>query len=94
MVVLLPIVICIGIFSLASTLHVWFQCVDINSIPAIVMCIITVIIYGLLGFWSIRKTIKRDKPYYFIAAGIMMISATITLLFSNQIIDLYGKLFI
>ena len=94
MVLLLPIVVTIGLMGIGSTIYVWIQCASITAAPAVVMCVITILLYGLLVFWGIRKTLKTDKPFYLIPVGIIFVIALIMLALQNQITDLYGSLFL
>lgn len=94
MILLLPIAIAIGLMGVGSTIYVWIQCASIATVPAIVMCVVTILIYGLLVFLSIKKALKTDKPYYLISIGIIAVIGLLMLAFQSQITDLYGSLFL
>lgn len=94
MVLLLPIAIAIGLMGVGSTVYVWIQCVSIATAPAVVMCVATILLYGLLVFWGIRKALKTGKPYYLISIGVIAAIGLVMLAFQNQIVDIYGSLFL
>lgn len=93
MVLLLPIAITIGLMGLAASIYVWIQCASVEAAPAIIMCIVTVVVFGLLILWGILKSKKADKPYYLISIGIMFVVGALLLAFQSQIVDFYGSLF-
>ena len=93
MVLLLPIAVAIGLMGLGTSLYVWIQCTSIEAVPAIIMCIVTVIVFGLLTLWGILKSKKADKPYYLVSVGIMFLVGALLLAFQIQIVDFYGSIF-
>lgn len=93
MVLLLPIAIAIGLMGIVASMYVWIQCASVEAAPAIIMCIVTVIVFGLLTIWGILKTKKADRPYYLISIGIIFVVGGLLLAFQGQIVDFYGSLF-
>ena len=93
MVLILPIAVAIGLMGLGASLYVWIQCASVEAVPAIIMCVVMVIAYGLLTLWGILKSKKADKPYYLISVGIMFVAGALLLVFQSQIIDFYRSLF-
>lgn len=92
MVLLIPIAIIIGLLSLIAVLYVGMQCAQVLPILAVIMCVFTILLFGLLVFWGIRKTKRTDKPYYFISVGIMFVIGLAFLIFRNQIVGFYENL--
>ena len=93
MILLIPIAIVTGLIGMGSTLYVWIQCASIAITPAVVLCVITALLYGLLVYLGIRKALKTDKPYYLVSIGIIVTVGLIMLAFQNQIINLFGNIF-
>ena len=93
MILLLPIAVAVGLMGLGASLYVWVQCASIEPVPAIIMCIVTVIVFGLLTIWGVLKAKKADRPYYLISIGIMFVVGGLLLAFQGQIVDFYGSLF-
>ena len=93
MILLLPIAVAIGLMGLGASLFVWIQCASIEAASAIIMCIVTVVVYGLLTLWGVIQSKKADKPYYLISVGIIFVIGALLLAFQSQIVDFYGSLF-
>lgn len=92
MVLLIPAAIIIGLLSLGAVLYVGIQCAQITPSLAVIMCVLIIVLFGILVFWSIKKTKRTNKPYYFISVGIMFVIGLLFLAFQNQIVEFYGDL--
>ncbi len=93
MVLLIPGAIVLGLMGLCASLYVWIQCASVDIVPAIIMCIVTVVVFGLLILWGILKSKKTDKPYYYIPVVIIFFVGVCLFAFQSQIFDFYTSIF-
>lgn len=92
MILLIPISAFLALASVGLLIYAWLPCMQIELMPAAVLCAISIAFLGLLALWSINYSNKTRKPIYFLVAIAVFLASGITAMYKTAIADFYSTI--